>query len=175
MAGVEHKFTTAYVPWSNGSVERANKEVLRVCRALSSDMRMSPDHWIDLVGLVEAAINHSPTANAAEHAPFTILTGMPPRDQLSAILSEGDTKSHEVPRQSKSTWRTCKRRYATCTGRCSTASKTAASATAPSALVSPAWDILIYLLEVSSSWFIIKTRREQGPLDGAVPSNQAGE
>ena len=97
MAGVEHKFTTAYVPWSNGSVERANKEVLRVCRALSSDMRMSPDHWIDLVGLVEAAINHSPTANAAEHAPFTILTGMPPRDQLSAILSEGDTKPHEVP------------------------------------------------------------------------------
>ena len=34
---IRHHFTTAYSPWANGSVERVCREVLRACKALSSE------------------------------------------------------------------------------------------------------------------------------------------
>jgi hypothetical protein len=34
LAGTRHHFATAYVPWSNGTVKRANREILQSCLSL---------------------------------------------------------------------------------------------------------------------------------------------
>ena len=45
MLGVDHHPVVAYSPWANGGVERANKEILLLIRALLVDAGAPPDQW----------------------------------------------------------------------------------------------------------------------------------
>lgn len=57
---IRQHFTTAYSPWANGSVERVCREVLRACRALLQEFRLSPRDWPAVTECVQSVINHSP-------------------------------------------------------------------------------------------------------------------
>lgn len=52
-----HRFTLAYAPWSNGTVEVVNREVLRVLRALCSEMRIAFKEWPNILPIVQGALN----------------------------------------------------------------------------------------------------------------------
>jgi transposase InsO family protein len=45
LLGVGQKFTSPYASWSNGVIERMNKEVIRVFKALPSEHGLSTDKW----------------------------------------------------------------------------------------------------------------------------------
>ena len=47
--GAKHRFSTAYAPWSNGTVEAVRKEVLRVMRAFNSETRTPESDWPESV------------------------------------------------------------------------------------------------------------------------------
>ena len=59
--GARHRFSTAYVPWSNGTVESFCKEVLRVLHALSTEMRVPETDWPSVVPALQSIINNSPS------------------------------------------------------------------------------------------------------------------
>jgi Integrase zinc binding domain len=43
-----HRFTLAYCPWSNGTVEVVNREILRILRALCSELKIPFREWPNL-------------------------------------------------------------------------------------------------------------------------------
>ncbi|OWZ00171.1 hypothetical protein PHMEG_00028706, partial [Phytophthora megakarya] len=71
------KFVVAYSPWINGSVERANRDILQVLRAMIMEYKISHNDWIYLIPLVQANMNHSPVASLANRAPVEVFTGLP--------------------------------------------------------------------------------------------------
>jgi transposase InsO family protein len=83
---VEHHFTVAYTPWSNGTVERLNKEIKRIIRVLLSDFRMKFMEWVELVPLVQFILNQSATKVLGDRAPVTVFTGLEPTRSLDVVF-----------------------------------------------------------------------------------------
>ena len=51
---VQHNFTTTYSPWPNGTVERACREVIRACRVLCSERKLSEKDWASIIEVVQS-------------------------------------------------------------------------------------------------------------------------
>lgn len=81
-ARIRHHFTTAYCPWSNGTIERLCKEVLRVARALLSEWRLSAGSWTSIVEAIQKIMNQSPlkrlgtNAQGVMRCPMEVFTGL---------------------------------------------------------------------------------------------------
>ena len=83
-------WTTAYVHYSNGSVEIICKQVLTLMRALTSELRWNKEDWPWLVKLVEYTINHRPQRRLQWHAPITVMTGLPADNPLNVVFHNRD-------------------------------------------------------------------------------------
>jgi hypothetical protein len=61
--GVQHTFSLAHCPWTNGGGERLHREVLRTFKALLNTVGKPPTAWRDIVPAVQLALNihHRPT------------------------------------------------------------------------------------------------------------------
>lgn len=55
-----HHSTTEYSPWAYESVERDCREVLRSCKALISEWKLSPKDWPTVTEAVQSVLNHAP-------------------------------------------------------------------------------------------------------------------
>ena len=84
--GAKHHFSTAYVPWSNGTVESVCKQVLRVIRALSAEFEVPEADWTTTVPAIQSIINNSPTRRLGNRAPITVHTGMEAGNPLQLAL-----------------------------------------------------------------------------------------
>lgn len=101
---VDHHFTTAYSPWSNGSVERFCREVLRACRALLHEWRLATQDWPAVTEAVQSILNHAPLTRlglrnpetpAVYRTPLAVFTGhIPVRPLLRALPVERYTTAH---------------------------------------------------------------------------------
>ena len=78
-----HHFTLPYTPWSNGSVERLGREILRLFRATVSEMQKPFTEWPALVPVLEMSLNNSPSPQCATQPPTTIFIGHKPSVALS--------------------------------------------------------------------------------------------
>ncbi|GMF62878.1 unnamed protein product [Phytophthora fragariaefolia] len=72
----QQNFVVAYGPWVNGSVERANRDILQVLKTMILEYRISHQDWMYLVPLVQANMNHSPVASLANRAPIELRYGV---------------------------------------------------------------------------------------------------
>lgn len=84
---IRHHFTVAYSPWTNGTVESVNRNVLAACRALTTELKLGPPDWPSVLGLVENALNEAPlprlgSANGVYRSPLKVMTGIDPRRSL---------------------------------------------------------------------------------------------
>lgn len=59
--GYKHRFSTAYVPWSNGTVQSVCKYFLLVMRALCAELRIPRPDWHKVVLSIHKVINSSPS------------------------------------------------------------------------------------------------------------------
>jgi hypothetical protein len=57
----KHHFTLAYCPWSNGTIEVVNRLLVKIARALLSEMKLPPKDWRVVLPLVQSALNHTPS------------------------------------------------------------------------------------------------------------------
>jgi hypothetical protein len=84
---VKHHFVTPGCAWANGSIERANREALRVYRTLLSEAQLPPERWRELTPVVQATLNATPSQERlGGHSPFEVMLGSPPRHPLDAVL-----------------------------------------------------------------------------------------
>ena len=96
--GIKHHFTTAYVPWANGTVERANRDILFVTRALLSEFRLQPSNWPDILPMIQYSLNHTTSQRLGGHSPagvFGLFTREPAEDDLFEPYSaDGDVSDY---------------------------------------------------------------------------------
>ena len=83
---IQHHFTLAYCPWSNGTVEVVCREVLRACRALLSEMQLPLKSWPDVVPMVQSALNNSMLPRLGNRCPQTVFMGLPHSSPISTVL-----------------------------------------------------------------------------------------
>ena len=81
-----HHFTTPHSPWANGGVERVNREILRVMRALLSENQMPAMQWPFLLCVIQSMLNHTPTRRLANAAPSEVCTGIRPEHPLDTVF-----------------------------------------------------------------------------------------
>jgi len=85
---IRHRFTVAYSPWANGTVENVNKHVLAACRALATELRLAPQDWPDVIGLIQTVLNEAPLPRLGKRedgtlrCPLEVMTGICPRRVL---------------------------------------------------------------------------------------------
>jgi Integrase zinc binding domain len=87
-----HQFSLAYTPWSNGTVEVVNMEIMRVFRALLGEFRMQQVDWPDLVKLVQFVLNKSPSPRLNGLAPITSFTGLSSTSPLTSVVEFAEAK-----------------------------------------------------------------------------------
>lgn len=81
---INHHFTTAYSPWSNGSIERCCREVLRAATAILSELRLAPQDWPSVVNIIQKVLNESPLERLGKRddgtfrTPLEVMTGLKP-------------------------------------------------------------------------------------------------
>eukprot|EP00644_Phytophthora_capsici_P007387 jgi/Phyca11/112243/e_gw1.21.358.1 len=68
------KFTPAYSPWINGSVERVNRDILQ--------------DWVYLVPIIQANLNHTAVPSLANRAPVELFTGLECPTPLRELLNK---------------------------------------------------------------------------------------
>ena len=82
-----HHFTTPYAHWANGGVERANRSVLRLFRALlSENVGMGKTGWPYLVPAVQAALNQTPSPRNDGVPPVTGMLALEPAHPLDTVV-----------------------------------------------------------------------------------------
>ncbi|KAE8981370.1 hypothetical protein PR001_g24019 [Phytophthora rubi] len=85
----QQKFTLAYTPWRNGSVERVNRDIIQVLKALILEFKVSAADWPYLLPLVQSSLNHSPVQSLANKAPIELFTGLPCPNTLDTVVLPG--------------------------------------------------------------------------------------
>lgn len=85
--GVNHHFVAPYSPWANGTIERVNRVILRLFRALLSQRRLHESNWLSLLDLIVAAVNMTPSRYRGNTSPFELFTGFPPTTPMDCLFN----------------------------------------------------------------------------------------
>lgn len=89
MMKAKQEFVVAFSLWLNGSVERVNRDVLQVLRAMILDYSITYKDWVHLIPLVQANLNHSPVQSLAGRAPVDVFTGLLCPSPVSSLFIPG--------------------------------------------------------------------------------------
>ncbi len=93
---MQHHITVSYTPTGNGTVERVNRTIISVLKALTSENQMSTHHWPYLSPVVQSIINNTPSVRLANNAPFTVLTGQPAESPLDQVWNATTQKWTQI-------------------------------------------------------------------------------
>ncbi|RAW21597.1 hypothetical protein PC110_g21961 [Phytophthora cactorum] len=83
---IEQNFSPVYSPWLNGTVERLNKDVLQVMRALLIEHGLDFHKWSYLLPVVQANLNHTPVRSLSGHSPIELFTGLEAPSALDCVV-----------------------------------------------------------------------------------------
>jgi Chromo (CHRromatin Organisation MOdifier) domain len=85
---VTHRFSSAYTPRANGTVESVCKQILRASRALQADFMLQPDDWARVLPLIQSVLNNSASDRLGGHTPMMAFTGHQVSDPVSLALTD---------------------------------------------------------------------------------------
>ncbi len=78
---------SAYIHTGNSIVERSNRSILKIFRALMSELRIHTEDWIQLIPVVQLAINNFKRQRLGNHAACQVMTGIKDINQLKLMLN----------------------------------------------------------------------------------------
>jgi transposase InsO family protein len=87
---VHHHFTVVYAPWSNGQIERVNREIHELMAAFTLEGKLQDDQWPRLLPLITQVINSTPTRLLRGHSPMEVHIGRKPPSQLDVLFRSPD-------------------------------------------------------------------------------------
>lgn len=94
---VQQTLTPAYCPWTNGSVERVNRDILEVIRAMVLEYKIGYKDWVYLVPMVQSNLNHTAVPSLGNRAPLELFTGLPCPTPLREFYLPEKDKLQTVP------------------------------------------------------------------------------
>lgn len=84
--GIAHHFTATYAPWSNGTVERRNSQLLHVLRTLHTDTRVPLHQWPLLCPTAATMLNTTPSGALGGVCPATLFLARAPRAPTDLLM-----------------------------------------------------------------------------------------
>jgi hypothetical protein len=94
---IQHHFTASYAPWSNGQVERVNREIRELLTVFLSENRLQQEAWVELLPLANFVINNTPSQRLGGYCPIEVFTGNKPTSPLSAIFRPESSDFSIIP------------------------------------------------------------------------------
>ena len=86
--GGKHHFTLPYTPWSNGTVERVNKEIRKLIRVWISEFRIELKEWTSLVPLMIHVLNFSPSPRLQHFPPALVFGGFTTTQNIDMVFRQ---------------------------------------------------------------------------------------
>ena len=83
-----HKFTFPYSPWSNGTVERVNREIIKLLRSFCSEFQVRCERWCEILPLVQYALNTTLYDSLGGLSPAEVVTGRKASTPLEFVLCD---------------------------------------------------------------------------------------
>ena len=85
---IKHHICLSYSPWTNGGIERQNREMLKIFRTILSESGTSWSflRWPELAPLVQYCLNTTPCQTLGNISPLEVMTGRSP-DTPSDLLA----------------------------------------------------------------------------------------
>ena len=90
--GIDQLFSTPYCAWSNGAVERPNRDILAVFKTLLPELQMKHTQWPELIRIVMFTLNQSPITSLGGLSPLEVFTALPVSDPLTIHFSLSDVE-----------------------------------------------------------------------------------
>ena len=70
---IEQMFSVAYTPWTNGTIENMNKQVVTCFRKTFKERKIPVDEWTSFVKYVQYTMNHYPRPKFEGKSPLQVL------------------------------------------------------------------------------------------------------
>ena len=86
---LQHHFTVAYSPWTNGTAERVNREVLKLLRVVLSEARSPMENCQYFLPSVQFFLNNTPRARLGGRTSDHVFLGMSNNPQLDMLAPDG--------------------------------------------------------------------------------------
>jgi hypothetical protein len=83
---IPHRFSIAYAPFTNGSVERSNLDFKSFLTALNSELRLPLDCWPSLIPLVTHLINNRGSSRISGLSPIEVFLKLKPTQALNTVI-----------------------------------------------------------------------------------------
>jgi hypothetical protein len=100
--GIALEFTIPYCPWSNGAVERVNRDIKALLKILMRTSDEPWENWFYFLPAVMRILNETPSDRLGHHAPKEIFLGFEEFNPLKAVFHPRSAKftevNHTIPR-----------------------------------------------------------------------------
>jgi len=80
----KHEMAIPYAPWTNGSVENRNKNILRILRQLCSELSLTDSEWPLWIAQTTSVINNLPIPSRGNKTPNELFLGHKVNSRLTA-------------------------------------------------------------------------------------------
>ena len=88
--GCSQRFTLAYCPWINGSIERLNRDIVQVLRAMCLEAGIDIKDWVYFVPVLQANLNHTPLPSLGNKAPVELFCALPAATPFDFVFDAED-------------------------------------------------------------------------------------
>lgn len=96
-----HHFTTAYCPWANGTVERANRDLSSVFKCILGEFKMPLDQWPLVLPVVQFVLNNTQQESLSGLAPIQVFMGREPSSPLKEVFNPVTETFSTIPPQTE--------------------------------------------------------------------------
>lgn len=99
---ISHRPKIAYTPWTNGTVERLNRDIIAARRALIAELKLGPQDWKSVICILPSILNEAPLSrlgtdkNGRSPCPIQVMTGIVPRRVLLRVVLDAMLSSKPI-------------------------------------------------------------------------------
>jgi transposase InsO family protein len=88
-----HHFSLPYTPWSNGTVEVVNRELVRCLKALRLEFKLPFKSWPALLPIVQSALNNTILPRLGNRSSTEVFLGLPTSSPITTAVVTKENKS----------------------------------------------------------------------------------
>jgi hypothetical protein len=85
----KHHFMAANCPWSNGTIEAACKQAIRVARVMLAEFKTDTYDWDKIAPVMQSTLNNSPSSRLQYRTPMFVFTSHQEMTPLALVLKDG--------------------------------------------------------------------------------------
>ena len=97
---IKHHFTLAYCPWSNGTIERVNRDIKSLLKILERESRGKASDWPYVLPAVMSVLNNTPSERLGGFAPKEVYMGLPKYNPFTMLYSPHFSDISPMPLES---------------------------------------------------------------------------